>query len=138
MPYVSSVLSPGARPTNPGRYANSERTHSDSQMSERLKLRHKIKGAEEGPFWGLLEANLWVPLFSTREYDYIRSSDCYDKNGTQIFEGDMVTYIDGWPIQVIDNVGRVGFDDAGTFVRLSQEFCDFCEVVGRDGVVFNW
>jgi len=41
-----------------------------------------------------LNANTWVKLFATGEYDYIRSSDCYDKHGNEIFEGDMVSYMD--------------------------------------------
>ena len=56
-------------------------------MTERLKLRHKVTGEEKGPYWGLWNANIWVTLFATGEYDYIRSSDCYgvaDINDTRI------------------------------------------------------
>jgi hypothetical protein len=51
-------------------------------MTERLKLRHKVTCEEKGPYWGFLP-NTWFKLFATGEYDYIRSSDCYDKHGNE-------------------------------------------------------
>jgi hypothetical protein len=107
-------------------------------MPERLKLRHKITGDEKGPFFGAFEANEWVHLYSTGEYDFIRSSDCYDRNGTEIFEGDMVSYLEGWPIQIIDNIGRVGFYKGSVFIELTPEWSAFSKVVGRDGVLLDW
>ena len=86
---------------------------SGAAMTERLKLRHKVTGEEKGPYWSLLNANSWMKLFSTGEYDYIRSSDCYDKHGNEIFEGDMVSYMDGWPVHIVDVIGRVGYFEDG-------------------------
>lgn len=110
-------------------------------MPERLKLRHKVTGEEKGPFFGWYVAD-WRPLFDTREYNFIRSSDCYDKNGTEIFEGDMVSHIDGWPVEIVDNIGRVGYYEGHywdrIFIEVTPEWSAFAEVVGRDGVLFNW
>jgi hypothetical protein len=76
------------------------------------------------------------------EYDFVRSSDCYDKNGTEIFEGDMASYIDGWPVQIVDNVGRVGYYEgpylSRNFIEVTPEWSALAEVVGRDGVLFSW
>jgi hypothetical protein len=44
-------------------------------MTERLKLQHKVTGEEKGPYWGMLEAKTWITLWTTQEYDFIRSSD---------------------------------------------------------------
>jgi hypothetical protein len=82
-------------------------------MTERLKLRHKVTCEE--PYWGFLNANTWVKLFATGEYDCIRSSDCYDKHGNEIFEGDMVSYLDGWPVQIVEMIDRVGYFEDGKF-----------------------
>jgi hypothetical protein len=106
-------------------------------MPDRLKLRHKVTGEEKGPFLGWYPADL-LKLFATHEYDFIRSSDCYDKNGTEIFEGDMVSYMDGWPVQIVDKVGRVGFCEGKAFVEVTPAWSAYVEVVGRDGVLFDW
>jgi hypothetical protein len=74
----------------------------------------------------------------TGEYDFIRSSNCCYKNGTEIFEGDMVSYLDGSPIQIIDNIGRVGYYDDNAFIELTSEWTTFCKIVGRDGVLLDW
>jgi hypothetical protein len=109
-----------------------------ASMTERLKLRHKITGEEKGPYWGWLEANVWVRLLGTGEYEFIRSSDCYDKDGIEIFKGDMVSYLAGWPIKIVDIFGRVGFYEDGAFVEVTPEWSAFCKIVGRDGVLLNW
>jgi hypothetical protein len=106
-------------------------------MPERLKLRHKVTREEKGPYLGWYPAD-WFPLFTTNEYDFIRSSDCYDKNGAEIFEGDMVSYIDGWPVQIVDNIGRVGYYEGRAFIEVTPEWSAFAEVVGRDGVLSDW
>lgn len=106
-------------------------------MPERLKLRHKVTGEERGPFWAAMDPE-WIDLFGTREYDFIRSSDCYDRNGAEIFEGDMVSYNDEWPIEIVDNLGRVGYHENGAFVEVTPEWSAFAEVVGRNGTVFSW
>src|SRR5215471_20208139 len=109
-------------------------------MTERLKLRHKVTGEEKGPYWGLLNANIWVKLWNAGEgeYDYIRSSDCYDKHGNEIFEGDVVSYMDGWPVQIVDVIGRVGYFEDGKLVDVTPEWSAYVEIVGRDGALFDW
>ena len=107
-------------------------------MTERLKLRHKVTGEEKGPYWGLLDASTWVKLWGEGEYDFIRSSDCYDKHGNEIFEGDMVSYMEGWPVQIVDEKGRVGYFEDGKLVDVTPEWSAYVEIVGRDGAVSNW
>ncbi len=85
-----------------------------------------------------MNANTWVKLFSTGEYDYIRSSDCYDKHGNEIFEGDMVSYMDGWPVQIVDVIGRGGYFEDGKLVDVTPEWSAYVEIVGRDGALFDW
>ena len=41
-------------------------------MTERLKLRHQVTCEEKGPYWGFLDANTWVKLFATGEYEYVQ------------------------------------------------------------------
>lgn len=106
-------------------------------MPGRLKLRHKVTGEEKGPFWGAFDPE-WIGLFGTNEYRYIRSSDCLDKNGTEIFEGHMVSYMDEWPVEIIDKIGRVGYHENGAFVEVAPEWSAYAEVVGEDGALFNW
>jgi hypothetical protein len=84
-------------------------------MTERLKLRHKVTGEEKGPYWGMLEAT-GITLWTTQEYDFIRSSDCYDRHGNEIFEGDMASYMGTWPVQIVDVNGRVGYFEDGKLV----------------------
>ena len=72
------------------------------------------------------------------EYDFIRSSDCYDKHGNEIFEGDMVRYLDGSPIQIVEMIERVGYVEGGKFVDVTPEWSAHAEIVGRDGALFNW
>jgi hypothetical protein len=74
------------------------------------------------------------------EYDYIRSSDCYDKHGNEIFEGDMVSYMDGWPVQIVDMymTERVGYFEDGKFIDVTPEWSAHAEIVGRDSALFNW
>jgi hypothetical protein len=112
----------------------------EAAMTERLKLRHKVTGEEKGPYWGLWDAKTWVKLWTTEEYDYIRSSDCYDKHGNEIFEGDMVSYMEGWPVQIVEMymTDRVGYFEDGKFVDVTPEWSAFAEIVGRDGALFNW
>jgi hypothetical protein len=110
-------------------------------MTERLKLRHKVTGEEKGPYWGLWNAKTWVKLWAggEGEYDFIRSSDCYDKHGNEIFEGDMViSYMDGSPVLIVDVNGRVGYFEDGKLVDVTPEWSAYVEIVGRDGVVSNW
>jgi hypothetical protein len=106
-------------------------------MTERMKLRHKVTCEEKGPYWGFLP-NTWFKLFATGEYDYIRSSDCYDKHGNEIFEGDMVSYLDGSPIQIVEMIERVGYFEDGEFVDVTPEWSAYAEIVGRNGTLFNW
>jgi hypothetical protein len=72
-------------------------------MTERLKLRHKVTGEEKGPYW-VWPAATWVKLWNGGggEYDFIRSSECYDKHGNEIFEGDMVSGVSGPEIIALD------------------------------------
>jgi hypothetical protein len=109
-------------------------------MFQRVKLRHKVTGEERGPYWG----QWWVKLYVSGEYDCIGSSECYDKHANEIFEGDMVSYMDGWPVQIVhmtDRVAyfdRVGYFEDGEFVDVKPEWSAHAEIVGRDGVLFNW
>jgi len=105
------------------------------KMGQRLKLRHKVTGVEKGPFLGWYPAD-WVKYYSTGEYDFIRSSDAFDKNGREIFAGDLLSVGDGPPFEVIENVEKVGmvFDDG--FEEMTEEFASICEVVGCDGCLF--
>jgi hypothetical protein len=107
-------------------------------MTERLKLRHKVTGEEQGPYWGMLEAKTWITLWTTQEYDFIRSSDCYDRHGNEIFEGDMVSYMDTWPVQIVDVNGRVGYFEDGKLVDVTSEWSAYAEIVGRNGALCNW
>ena len=107
-------------------------------MTERLKLRHKVTGEEKGAYWGMLEAKTWITLWATQEYDFIRSSDCYDKHGNEIFEGDMVSYLDGLPIQIVEMIERVGYFEDGEFVDVTPEWSAYAEIVGRNGTLFDW
>ncbi len=71
------------------------------KMGQRLKLRHKVTGVEKGPFFGWYPAD-WVKLYVTWEYDFIRSSDVFDKNGREIFAGDLLSVGDGPPFEVVE------------------------------------
>jgi hypothetical protein len=105
-------------------------------MTERLKLRHKVTGEEKGPYWGMLEAT-WITLWTTQEYDFIRSSDCYDRHGNEIFEGDMASYMGTacpdrgreWPRWLL----------RGWQARdVTSEWSAYAEIVGRNGALCNW
>jgi hypothetical protein len=76
-------------------------------VGQRLKLRDKITGVEKGPFFGWYPAD-WVKLYVTGEYDYVRSSDVFDKNGREIFAGDLLSIGDNAPFKVVENVEKVG------------------------------
>jgi hypothetical protein len=107
-------------------------------MTERLKFRHKVTGEEKGPYWAMWEAKTWIKLIANPEYDVIRSSDCYDRHGNEIFEGDLVSYMDTWPVQIVDVNGRVGYFEDGKLVDVTPESSAYAEIVGRDGALFNW
>jgi hypothetical protein len=101
---------------------------------QRLKLRHKITGEEKGPFFGWYPAD-WFELFATNQYDYIRSSDVLDKNGREIFAGDVVVMGDGPPMEVIEKLDKVGITTSNGFEELTEEVGIVLQVVGRDGVL---
>jgi hypothetical protein len=107
------------------------------ECGERLKLRHKVTGQEEGPF---REPTTRIRLWLTQEYDFIRSSNCDDRHGNEIFVDDMVSlYRDACPVQIVVREGRVGyFDEGGMLVDVTPEWSVIAEIVGRDGVVVNW
>jgi hypothetical protein len=104
-------------------------------VGQRLKLRHKITGVEKGPFFGWYPAD-WVKLYVTGEYDYVRSSDVFDKNGREIFAGDLLSIGDNAPFEVVENVEKVGVIFEDGFEELTPEFASICEVVGCEWCLF--
>lgn len=104
-------------------------------MGQRLKLRHKVTGDEKGPFYGWYPAD-WVKLYTTGDYDFVRSSDVVDKNGREIFSGDLLSIGDGAPFEVVENLEKVGVIFENGFEELTPELGSICEVVGREGCVF--
>jgi len=99
---------------------------------QRLKLRHKVTGEEKGPFFQWPGLN-WFRLFATGEYDYIRSSDVFDKNGHEIFAGDLISIADVSPIAVIEKLDQVGIMTCDGFRELTEDWSTLYEIVGRDG-----
>jgi hypothetical protein len=61
-----------------------------------------------------------------------------DRDGTEILEGDMISFGDGWPIEIVDVVGRVGYYEDGSLVDLTPDRTQLAKVVGRSGAVFDW
>ena len=107
-------------------------------MTERLKFRDKVTGEEEGPFWGTFEAKTWIKLITNPEYDVISSSDCCDRHGNEIFEADMVSYMDMWPVQIVEANGPVGYFEDGKLVEVTPGWSAYAEIVGRNGALCNW
>ena len=65
-------------------------------------------------------------------------TDFYDKNDTQIFDKDIVDFIDdtgnellkGIYIEIDSRFGVIGYKD-GTFFKITNDFCKHCKVVGN-------
>jgi hypothetical protein len=89
---------------------------------------------KKGPFFGWYPAD-WIDLFGTREYDYIRSSDVADKNGREIFVGDLISIGDGPPSEVVEKLDRVGIMMGGDFEELTEDWSMLYEIVGQAGII---
>jgi hypothetical protein len=57
---------------------------------------------------------------------------------TKIFAGDMVSYLGGWPVQIVEMIDRVGYFEDGKFVDVTPEWSAYAEIVGGDGALFDW